>query len=424
MPLRLNYPLTRPFQWRWFAPLALISAAVVVILLVVLNVALTGYETRTVFNNNFNISQSHWYDGFMPNSGSLCDPHLMGVGDVFTTNYTIFEWSIDSIVKANAGESGISYSGTALDDCDLSTLYVDGSLGASTINVTPIVTCSSNSTKVDSAFAVKARTTFSITSLPGIHSRLPGAVRYAYYDPSINPRTAVVDALAQNAGNDISQRLVDALIFSNDSTPVGLSLRIEFLPCPASLGNASCAINKPAYNISLSASQYANGMVFQNSLSDPISMNNPQIIDNVTSDALANLIQTIYASVRLDLGNPSPNNFIVHPEVTSKTLVETFPLTRNTPTPFVSGLYQFWTQPSEEFSKFLPVKMGGPANVQVVYLCRFQQQKPIGQLLVSVLVATLSMFSSAWAAFMLVATAIAKRRDDNGAFNVLCSIES
>ena len=42
---------------------------------------------------------------------------VFNVGDTFTTNYTIFAWSIQSIEKANAGASGISYNGNHLTDC-------------------------------------------------------------------------------------------------------------------------------------------------------------------------------------------------------------------------------------------------------------------------------------------------------------------
>jgi hypothetical protein len=83
-------------------------------------VALTGYETVTVFQSDFNATQSFWYDKYMPYRvpipGTLCDPHVINVEDPFTTNYTFFEWAIESITGANAGNSGISYKGATLDD--------------------------------------------------------------------------------------------------------------------------------------------------------------------------------------------------------------------------------------------------------------------------------------------------------------------
>ena len=46
---------------------------------------------------------------------------------------------------------------------------------------------------------------------------------------------------------------------------------------------------------------------------------------------ILNLLQTVYAAVRLDLGIDSPNNYILHKEVMPQTLNSTFPVTATTP---------------------------------------------------------------------------------------------
>ncbi|KAF8889655.1 hypothetical protein BD779DRAFT_1671768 [Infundibulicybe gibba] len=66
--------------------------------------------------------------------------------------------------------------------------------------------------------------------------------------------------------------------------------------------------------------------------------------------------------------------------------------------------------PDKHLSDFIPMNLTGPASVQVVYLCRYQQRKSLPQATISVIVATLSMFSGGWAVFMLIATCIVKRR--------------
>jgi len=76
-----------------------------------------------------------------PKPGSLCDPHLFKVGDAFTTNYTYFEWNIDGVVKANAGDSAISYKGIPLTFCDVTSIYITGDLPSWSGEFTVIVMC-------------------------------------------------------------------------------------------------------------------------------------------------------------------------------------------------------------------------------------------------------------------------------------------
>lgn len=183
-----------------------------------------------------------------------------------------------------------------------------------------------------------------------------------------------------------------------------MSIQADFAPCPASVGSsASCANEAPQFSTTFAAVIYPNLTLAQYSQLEPTSPGNPKIIDAVTAAPLANLIQLVYASIRIDLGNPSPNNFIINPSTTNKTLTQSFPRT-----PVVeaaeSKLYQRLTT-----GHFRPVVVEDPATIRVVYLCRAQKQKGAGPLFIAVLVATLSMFSSGWAVFMFLATYIAKR---------------
>ena len=144
---------------------------------------------------------------------------------------------------------------------------------------------------------------------------------------------------------------------------------------------------------------------------DPIT-----VLDDNVKLPISNLLQTVYAIIRVELGNPSPNNFILHPNVTDSTIVSKFPATplNQGGDALVSQLYQEWTNPDPETKKYLPVTVSGPANIQVVYPCRFQQRKTTGQLFISVLVATLATFSTGWAVFMSLAVYFVKRKGPSG----------
>ena len=77
--------------------------------------ALTGYEyeTITVFQSDFNATpgQTSWFDQLLPfhepKPGALCAGHVFNIEDPFTTNYSFFNWNVDSIIRPNAGQSGM-----------------------------------------------------------------------------------------------------------------------------------------------------------------------------------------------------------------------------------------------------------------------------------------------------------------------------
>ena len=182
-----------------------------------------------------------------------------------------------------------------------------------------------------------------------------------------------------------------------------------------SLGLASpCSISPPTLVITFAATAYPNATILQFDNfypTDPV--NNPYVLDADFERPFYNLLQAVYAAIRVDLGNPSLNNFILNPLALNGTIFEKFPATAYNQDQLstTSTLFHQWHNPNPSLRAYLPVTVSGPAQIQVVYPCRFQQRKPLGSLVVSVLVATLSMFSSAWAVFILAATAFAKRID-------------
>jgi hypothetical protein len=190
-----------------------------------------------------------------------------------------------------------------------------------------------------------------------------------------------------------------------------------------SLGLAAlCSISPPKLVITAAAAVYANATILQFDNSYPIDpVDNPYVLDADLERPFYNLLQAVYAAIRIDLGNPSLNNFILNPLALNATIFEKFPTTAYNQDQLstTSTLYYRWHNPDPGLQKYLPVSVSGPAQVQVVYPCRFQQRKPLGSLIVSVLVATLSMFSSAWAVFILAATAFAKRTDPACVFSPL-----
>ena len=234
--------------------------------------------------------------------------------------------------------------------------------------------------------------------------------KYAYRLVSLDLTDRCV-ARVLAASLDLGGRAFGALLTSNYTSPVAVSIQADITPCPMSLGSsAACGLATPNFIISSAAVVMSNLTYFQDT-TPPIT-----VLDDNIKLPISNLLQTVYAMIRVDFGNPSPNNFILYPNVTDNIIVSKFPVTplNQGGDASVSQLYQEWTNPKPETKKYLPVTVSGPANIRVVYPCRFQHQKTTGQLFISVLVATLAMFSTGWALFMGLAAYFAKRKDLSG----------
>ena len=108
--------------------------------------------------------------------------------------------------------------------------------------------------------------------------------------------------------------------------------------------NTDCAIKPPTFNVDYIASIDTQGALVQNY---PDGANVPKIMDAMLTPVILNLLQTVYATVRLDLGIDGPNNYILH-EVMPQTLNSTFPVTATTPANpdnirLTSHLYSSWS---------------------------------------------------------------------------------
>ena len=220
------------------------------------------------------------------------------------------------------------------------------------------------------------------------------------------------------ANIDLANRVRTAFQNSGETNYVVASLQVDFHHCPLSLGpKALCGIKPPSYLVSSSTLVYPDGTLSEYSAYYPVDDTNQFNIDDDIAGPLNNIIRIIHAAVRVDLGIDTPNNLILHSEVANASLVTTFPLTDLNPTNDTSASFLLdWINPTSAIQPYTPVNMSGPAELEVVYLCRLQHRKAAGQLFISVLVATLSMFSSGWALFLSVATIIAKRQDTTGEF--------
>jgi len=112
--------------------------------------------------------------------------------------------------------------------------------------------------------------------------------------------------------------------------------------------------------------------------------------------AISNFAQFAFAAIRIDLGQVYPNNPLLNLSVINETLHSKLGSVD-------SLLYANLTQPG---------KLGygySPATIVKFYPCTEQFPKPIGSAIISVLVATLSMFTTGWGIFMFISSSFAER---------------
>ncbi|KAJ7729473.1 hypothetical protein B0H16DRAFT_1330407 [Mycena metata] len=422
----LGYPVTRDFPGQVFAPAAFTGAIIALVFLVIINAASAGYETVSEFNADFNVTRTHWFNQHLPflvpKPGTLCDPRLLGLGDTITTNYTLFQYTIASIDLPNIDGSGLSYRGWTLDNCDITSLFVNADANTFVMDFTALVSCRADEAQIltGNDYQITARTDWQESTLSGKYTSLLGAQKAlkdrqgGTFNKTKDARGTVLDAITAVASTDFAIRVLN--LDAVTSFPSIISFQADFPWCPASLADAPCASQIPPYTAGQAPQQYF--------ASQPAaSFNQPLVTDN-TSAIISNLVQGIYATVRMDLGNRSPNNFLLNtsriPEAINATFPSTFPNVANrsllysllvddgyyASTPGTSSVY--------DLTGLLPLTLPGPAVLDGVYLCRFLVARSPGAAFIAVVAATLSVFSSGWAAFLAVAAAVVKRRSPGG----------
>jgi len=135
-------------------------------------------------------------------------------------------------------------------------------------------------------------------------------------------------------------------------------------------------------------------------------LSNGSVLDSNQAISVRNAVQTMVAAVRVDIGNARPqNNFIMNPSVFNA-IIAPMSLEYDSPSELITFAPDFLPQTAD---------LTKPAVFDVLYQCRTTQLKSAGSVFISVLVATLSIFSSGWAGFMVIAATIAKWNKPEGA---------
>ncbi|KAG8979662.1 hypothetical protein FRB95_012048 [Tulasnella sp. JGI-2019a] len=410
---RISYPLTRDFQWRMFNVIVYVSIILVLAVLVPLNIALVGYQVVSGLSPDYVVTQSHWYDRFTPSrfksSQNFCDPHPFATGDSFVTNQTIFDWNIKNLQTTSVkGYNGITYAGITLDECDIVFMGIDANLMTETTTFKATVACMGD-------FQIYATTSFVATTLMAVSTAVDATWRIQTTNSLV---TLALDFAGISVLNDLQNMWIRI-----SGAPVMVSASSIPVMCPRAQMTVgifpNCDISSgyeiPQLNISYSSMITTNySYLMGDRLTRPIEFYNSSV---------NNALQTLHAAVRFDLGNALPNNLFTNTTAvlsTNQTIIPTFPIEaidssgNKTVSSANSRFYDLLTgavrmdNGSEYFSAF-PLDGSKRSTISVPFLCRFLELKSPGNAFISVLVATLSMFSAGWTVFILICGYFAKR---------------
>ncbi len=120
--------------------------------------------------------------------------------------------------------------------------------------------------------------------------------------------------------------------------------------------------------------------------------------------AITNLFQVMSAAIRLDIGNVLPNNLLVN-----SSAIDAVSRLNN------GVLYSSLSAGGDSYFK-LPLYQMDETFIDVLFECRFTYAKTWSEILISVFVATVSMFGSGWAIYMKVAKYLAIRKTPQSKF--------
>lgn len=140
-----------------------------------LSVALTGYQDVTRVSTNYNATQFLWFNGFIPSAkpGSLCDPHILALGDTFSTNYNVFTWTITAIGSRTGDttvhQAGVEYKSQPLV-CDAAVLELIANANAFSVTMIAFVIC------ITPEFNMTLTGTFTATTLQVGSTSMSGQV--------------------------------------------------------------------------------------------------------------------------------------------------------------------------------------------------------------------------------------------------------
>ncbi|KDQ54229.1 hypothetical protein JAAARDRAFT_402709 [Jaapia argillacea MUCL 33604] len=402
-----GYAITRPYPWPRFGPIFLVVSCIVLIVLTLLNVAVTGYETVTVARSNKNVTQQMWWTPFIPRSlraTMACDSHLLNVGDTFTTNNGMFQWSVTGVSNSDYDEpfpdAGFEYSARPMSFCA-------PSRESNATSITADVTTA----------AVTAWLFFICDTGTGLVFEIQGTWKWQTSQPAtdkqISPVSSIIYFIIEFILKFLAQDLLDAALIP---PPPGIEAPLRIIAtggsyCPSLQNTDGEYLFQPNQAEALQCAQEPlhvnfSGGVFS-SIYDSYKLNATGL--DFTNTALRNFLKASVAAAEIDLGIYRNSSLYFDMEMFNATIEANpmpYALMNNTGMNISNAQYL-------RMAHYLAIPIDGafqrPSIINVSYLCHELRIKSPLSFISSVFVGTISMFMAFRSFVLLIANILAKR---------------
>ena len=127
-----QYPITKPWPFKWFTPVAVVGGIVATVLLSLINYVSTGFELQTIYTDSPRdaIPQYGWAQqqllSWKSNVRGTCEPQNIAVGSQIFTNHSGLTHTLSAVRNSSqASLSALRYIDEPLSDCQTTEIVVD-----------------------------------------------------------------------------------------------------------------------------------------------------------------------------------------------------------------------------------------------------------------------------------------------------------
>ncbi|EAU85465.2 hypothetical protein CC1G_06366 [Coprinopsis cinerea okayama7 len=295
--------------------------------LVVINVALVGYDEVTEFANTYPINdttKTAWNKPLLPLVGKVsysCNPRVISVGDTLKTNNGLFEWRVTQIPVPSPNATELIYKGVQLDSCDNRFITLTWDLRTHKLEAEMEIHCHADKIfslaeherrrKAGALTSLIATTSLQMEFVPliiiDIHDQSPVGHQYSF------------QSLFTSAFFDIIDIANTTYHASNFTSPFAITAKARAKQRPLWLlhNNYTDQVDEvPELEL------FAMNQVTNTGFGLPSNLR--ELANATFYNPLFNMFWLLHYATRLDLGNFEQRNFLAKPWVGPDTLVHDF----------------------------------------------------------------------------------------------------
>ncbi|QIX00016.1 hypothetical protein AMS68_005533 [Peltaster fructicola] len=420
-----SYNVQRSYPYKWFTPVVIIGGSLLIVLFSFLNLGSSGYNLTTELTQNPNSTSSGSFYDQLPSfiASKLqrsCEPAIIPINSNIMTNNSALTYTLRSVVGADAQlQPSLSYQYNFLENCTVNTVivFLEYSLSRTAAqyaarqfgaNVQADITCSTQ-------LASTGRT---IVNLTALWDPFPSTV--ATYEAVFFP--------GRNKTASASMYWGESLLMLNWLKTTGDMLRTYKSEVLQPLLKAETTLVKSGLTLDVLDSSYYNasfrGISFH--VTEPwldfsetnwnwnfsdVTIRQLEEISFAADiwNGVDHLAKSFEATVLADLGQITTTPNILADAAMLQNFTSNFTNEWSIYSP-PDSLFEIVAQSDYNSLKGSTGPLGiRPAVLGATYICNVPKQKPIGDLIIAILVADLVLLQTAWKIYCLIVGMVLRR---------------